>query len=144
MTVDVAFKDQGIVVTWLEGAKDFKVIEKGELEKWCSQACAKRALYVRVQLSESPAWERNAEEYGAKIDLLDEPKSDDLVRKGLENLKLSEVQDKKQGAANLALDRGDTGFAAKNGLVDVKVQEKDIQRPAAAPSLDDEDTDWRL
>jgi hypothetical protein len=126
-------------------AKDFRVVEKGEVEKWCSEACAKRALYVRVQLSESPAWERTAEEYGVKIDLLDEPKSEDAaVVEGLENLKLSEAQDKKQGAANLALERGDTGFAAKNGLVDVKIQEKDVQRPAAAPSLDDENLSGKL
>src|SRR4051794_2183759 len=50
-------------------AKDFKVVEKAEVEKWCSEACAKRALYVRVQLSESPAWER--ENYGSDVDLLD-------------------------------------------------------------------------
>jgi hypothetical protein len=126
-------------------AKDFRVVEKGEVEKWCSEACAKRALYVQVQLSESPAWERTAEEYGVKIDLLDEPKSEGAaVVEGIEKLKLSEVQDKKQGAANLALERGDTGFAAKNGLVDVKIQEKDVQRPAAAPSLDDEDLSGKL
>jgi hypothetical protein len=126
-------------------AKDFRVVEKGEVEKWCSEACAKRALYVRVQLSESPAWERTAEEYGVKIDLLDEPKSEDAaVIEELENLKLSEAQDNKQGAANLALERGDTGFAAKNGLVDVKIREKDVQRPAAAPSLDDEDLSGKL
>jgi hypothetical protein len=126
-------------------AKDFRVVEKGEVEKWCSEACAKRALYVRVQLSESPAWERTAEEYGVKIDLLDEPKSEDAsVVEGVQNLKLGGAEDRKQGAANLALERGDTGFAAKNGLVDVKIQEKDVQRPAAAPSLDDEDLSEKL
>jgi hypothetical protein len=126
-------------------AKDFRVVEKGEVEKWCSEACAKRALYVRVQLSESPAWERTAEEYGVKIDLLDEPKSEDAsVVEGVQNLKLGGAEDRKQGAANLALERGDTGFAAKNGLVDVKIQEKDVQRPAAAPSLDDEDLSGKL
>jgi RNA polymerase II-associated protein 2 len=119
-------------------AKDFKVVKKEELEKWCSEACAKRALYVRVQLSESPAWEREAAGSTVNIDLLDEPKSaDGVIVEGLENLNLRSGEDKKQDAADLALERGDKGLAAKNGLVDVKIQEKDVQRPAEAPSLDD-------
>jgi len=127
-------------------AKDFKVVEKGELEKWCSEACAKRALYVRVQLSESPAWERDVAESRVKIDLLDEPKSvEDAVTKGIENLQLgtNDSLDKKQGA-DLALERGDKGFASKNSLVKVRIQEKSIQRPAEPPSLDAEDLSGRL
>lgn len=120
-------------------AKDFKVVQKEELEKWCSEACAKRALYVRVQLSESPAWEREAAGSTVNIDLLDEPKTTDgAIVEGLENLNLhSGKEDKQQDAAELALERGDKGLAAKTGLVDVNIQEKDIQRPAEAPSLDD-------
>jgi hypothetical protein len=120
-------------------AKDFKVVQKEELEKWCSEACAKRALYVRVQLSESPAWEREAAGSTVNIDLLDEPKlTDGAIVEGLENLNLhSGKEDKRQDAAGLALERGDKGLAAKTGLIDVNIQEKDIQRPAQAPSLDD-------
>jgi len=120
-------------------AKDFKVVEKEELEKWCSEACAKRALYVRVQLSESPAWEREAAGSTVNIDLLDEPKSvESVIAEGIEKLSLvGGKESKQQDAADLALERGDTGMAAKNGLVDVKIQEKQVQRPAQAPSLDD-------
>jgi hypothetical protein len=119
-------------------AKDFRVVEKEELEKWCSEACAKRALYVRVQLSENPAWEREAAGSTVNIDLLDEPKSvDGAIVEGLENMSLDGSKDKKQVATDLALERGDKGPAAKNGLVDVKIQEKDVQRPAQAPSLND-------
>jgi len=32
---------------------------KGQ-ENWCSEACAKKALYIKAQLSETPAWERRA------------------------------------------------------------------------------------
>ena len=35
-----------------------KIVEKVELEKWCSGDCGKRALYLRVQLNDTPAWER--------------------------------------------------------------------------------------
>jgi RNA polymerase II-associated protein 2 len=119
-------------------AKDFKVVEKEELEKWCSEACAKRALYVRVQLSESPAWEREAVGSTVHIDLLDEPKSTDgAVDESAEANVDGGKEEKRQDAADLALERGDKGLAAKNGLVDVKIQEKDIQTQAQAPSLDD-------
>lgn len=40
------------------GAKGFRVVEKEKLEQFCSDDCARRALYVRVQLSEEPAWIR--------------------------------------------------------------------------------------
>jgi hypothetical protein len=120
-------------------AKDFKVVEKEELEKWCSEVCAKRALYVRVQLSESPAWEREAAGSTVNIDLLDEPKPvDGAIVEGLGKMSLDGgTGGKQQDVANLALERGDTGMAAKNGLVDVKVQEKEVHRAAQAPSLDD-------
>ncbi|TVY80587.1 RNA polymerase II subunit B1 CTD phosphatase RTR1 [Lachnellula suecica] len=128
--------------------KDFKVVDKKELEKWCSEACAKRALYVRVQLSETAAWERGAWESTIKIDLLDEPKSEsDTVVEGLQKLQLTEDVNarKKQGAADLALERGDQkGLAARNGLVDVKILEKDVQREPVAPSLQDEELSDRL
>jgi hypothetical protein len=127
-------------------AKDFKVVEKGELEKWCSSACAKRAMYVKVQLSETPAWERESA-YGTEIELLDEPKSaEDLVVEGIEsmNLATSEQPNKKQNAADLALERGDKGLAAKKGLVDVEIKEKDVQKTAQAPSFETEDLSGRL
>jgi RNA polymerase II-associated protein 2 len=120
-------------------AKDFRVVAKEELEKWCSEACAKRALYVRVQLSESPAWEREAAGSTVNIDLLDEPKSaEGAIVEGLEKLNLDGDQDiKQQNAADLALERGHSGLAAKHGLVDVKIQEKEFRRPALPPALDD-------
>jgi hypothetical protein len=126
-------------------AKDFKVVEKEELEKWCSEACARRALYVRVQLSERPAWEREVAT-SVNIDLLDEPKSEEgLVADEIRKIDLggSEGEERKQQAADLALERGDRGFAAKNGPVDVKILEKDVQ-PPQAPSLDADDLSERL
>jgi hypothetical protein len=126
-------------------AKDFRVVEKKELEKWCSEACAKRALYVRVQLSESPAWERDAAGSTVNIDLLDEPKSGGVIVERLEKLSLDDGKEgKRQVTTDLALERGDKGLAAKNGLVDVKIQEKVVQKPAEAPSLDADDLSGRL
>ena len=127
-------------------ARDFKVVKKGDLEKWCSTACAKRAMYVRVQLSDVPAWERDSAR-GIEIDLLDEPKSaEDQITEGVEkmNLATSEEPDRKRNGADLALERGDRGMAAKKGLVEVDVKEKDVQKPPQAPSFETEDISGRL
>lgn len=48
-----------------------KVVDRKALEHWCSDNCAKRALYLKVQLNEEPAWER-AGRTGSHILLLDE------------------------------------------------------------------------
>ncbi|KAI9760277.1 MAG: 40S ribosomal protein S17 [Chaenotheca gracillima] len=40
--------------------QSFRVVPREKLEQWCSEDCAKRGLYVRVQLSEEPAWVRRS------------------------------------------------------------------------------------
>lgn len=52
-----------------EGA--FKVVPRRTLEQWCSERCARKALYVRVQLGEEPAWMRGDGADG-EITLLEE------------------------------------------------------------------------
>ena len=37
---------------------DIKFVERHTLERWCSDECGKGALYIKVQLSEEPAWTR--------------------------------------------------------------------------------------
>ncbi|CZR64758.1 uncharacterized protein PAC_14657 [Phialocephala subalpina] len=127
-------------------AKDFKVVEREELEKWCSPECARRTLYVRVQLSETAAWEREAGESAVNIDLLDEPKATEAsITEDLQKLDLqTESTTSKKDAADLALERGDKAQAARNAIFDVKIQEKDISKPAQAPSLEDKDISDRL
>lgn len=51
--------------------KEMKVVPKEKLEMWCSDKCAERAMYIKVQLSEVPAWER-MEKKNTHITLLDE------------------------------------------------------------------------
>ncbi|TAQ83367.1 Protein-serine/threonine phosphatase/4-nitrophenylphosphatase [Chlorociboria aeruginascens] len=127
-------------------ARDFRVVEREELERWCCEQCAKRALYVRVQLSEVPAWERRG--LGSnKIDLLDEPKSkEELITAGIGELQLgNEGERRSKEREDLALERGDKGMAAAtNGLVDVTIHEKEIGRPAEAPSFETTDLNDRL
>jgi len=123
--------------------KDFKIVPKEELEKWCSEDCAKRAMYVRVQLSERPAWERAAS--SQQIELLDERKTEAEMREAqlaedLRKLNLGYVQQNE----DLAFERGDRGVAAMNGLVGVSIREKEITSTATAPSLDRDDLDGRF
>lgn len=51
--------------------KEMRIVPKEKLEMWCSDECAERAMYIRVQLSETPAWER-AERVNSDIKLLEE------------------------------------------------------------------------
>lgn len=46
-----------------------EIVDRKVLEVWCSDDCAKRALYVKVQLNEEPAWLR-AGGHGDKIELM--------------------------------------------------------------------------
>jgi len=125
-------------------AKDFRVVEKEELEKWCSEECARRALFIRVQLSEWPAWERDVT--NVKIQLMEETKTDEERRQEAleEELRGLEIG-KAEGKKDLALERGDRDArSAANGMVDVRILEKEVSRPATAPSFDQDDLGGRL
>ncbi|EEH38952.2 hypothetical protein PAAG_01414 [Paracoccidioides lutzii Pb01] len=47
--------------------REMKVVPKEQIEKWCSDECAERAMYIRVQLIEQPAWERRP---GSAVEIL--------------------------------------------------------------------------
>lgn len=56
--------------------REMKVVPKEKLEMWCSDECAERAMYVRVQLAEEPVWERRAgDARGKEILLLEEARA---------------------------------------------------------------------
>ena len=115
-------------------AKDFRILPKEEVEKWCSDECAKRALYVRVQLDECPAWERSR--LGGEVQLLDEPRTvEGEMMEGVQNLSIEsrDVDEEIRKTNDLALERGEKGATIK---VDVDVKEKQVNRPAEPPSLE--------
>jgi RNA polymerase II-associated protein 2 len=43
---------------FVETEAGVEIVEKRKLEVWCSDDCARRALYIKVQLNEEPAWTR--------------------------------------------------------------------------------------
>lgn len=57
--------------------KDFKLVNKAELERWCSQSCQERTAFVRAQLGLEPAWLRVVRDVDIK--LLDEVRPDSLA-----------------------------------------------------------------
>ncbi|KAL8908588.1 MAG: hypothetical protein Q9171_005385 [Xanthocarpia ochracea] len=110
--------------------RDFRVIESKELERWCSDECGRMALYLRVQLSEEPAWTREWEACEAlETYNQSEPESNVLEHGSSESqfpLKLDGL-DAKQTLTirmkDLAVERGEKGDTVKASArvaVDVK------------------------
>ncbi|KAI9704883.1 MAG: hypothetical protein M1836_006663 [Candelina mexicana] len=127
--------------------EDFQVIPRAHLEQWCSEECAKRALYLKVQLDEQPAWMR-VSPHDVKLVLLNELKivsRTDTPRGVLpSNLKENtnipdEEENREQRAMNaqhhLALERGDRRDSP--GLVEVTLREnpKPLARQAGIESM---------
>ncbi|KAI0860769.1 Rtr1/RPAP2 family-domain-containing protein [Xylaria cubensis] len=123
------------------GRKDFNIVPSRELEKWCSQKCAKRAMYVKVQLNETAAWER-AGIPSIQIELFEEQSTSivgetiDLPAKDVENMRIEAQKKTAQNARDLALERGDTVENGKTTKRSIKltIREKSVKAPAA-PSL---------
>jgi RNA polymerase II-associated protein 2 len=128
------------------------IAQRKELEKWCSNSCAKMAYYVKVQLNETAAWER-AGIPSIKIDLLGDEKitgsSTTQIERELEGLKLEDKRKAADQFSALALERGDTtpktGQIGTRGLMKVTIREKEARPPKEGISFmeefEDEDDD---
>ena len=133
--------------------RSMDIVSRENLEKWCSDECAERALFIRVQLAEEPIWERRAgDTRGSNIVLLEEararqhrskskgkgkaPETASVVA-GLEKL---EIRDPGR-SRELAVERGDSTVAFRDGRVDVSVKENEhaAQSSASAPVQRPED-----
>ncbi|OAP59960.1 hypothetical protein AYL99_04962 [Fonsecaea erecta] len=101
-----------------KGGKDFKLVDRSELEKWCSKACQERTAFVRAQLGTEPAWLRTSQ--AVDIRLLDEVGAEDLADpfKGLSLAEApdAEIAEKMQA---LALERGELNVKADENTVDL-------------------------
>lgn len=98
-------------------------------ENWCSDDCAKRALYIKAQLDEVPAWERRG---GATppIVLYDEDKlAADKAKT------VSEQDQRRNEQRELALERGEGKVAAFkiDGVMSTEILEKTPSAPAKPP-----------
>lgn len=137
-----------------KGRRDFDIVETRELERWCGGGCARRALWVKVQLNETAAWERvglpeigielypekkeGGEEEGSGNAPPGEGKSEpERLAAEMSRLQLREDRKASRDAKDLALERGDDAKAAPRSKVEVVVREKTVTTQAEAPVLGD-------
>jgi len=120
-----------------KGRADFSIVRRAELEQWCSEKCARRALYIKVQLNETPAWERIGLP-DLPIELLEEDHEAESnpaaeLARDLSQLTLEQKRKAAQDSAALALERGDEGNARPGRNVDVTIREKSVTNEAKPP-----------
>jgi hypothetical protein len=128
--------------------REMKIVSREKLEMWCSEACAERAMYLRLQLVEDPVWERRAGDGATKqVTLLEEARALQKTKKAvksegdrhqrlnaagsvaledkMEALALKANSDA-EGSKQLAVERGDSNSAfQQDGRVDIQILEKE-------------------
>jgi hypothetical protein len=145
-----------------KSGSSFKVVPREKLELWCSMDCARRAMYVKVQLNEEPAWQRTHTAYPELAFLTDdtdsvlgsskqvESKDHGTVEEQTSRGHMLEVTAETQKTdisdlmAKLAIERGqsiDPTSAIPGGLIRSEIVEKAKAKAPDAPSLDDEAAD---
>jgi hypothetical protein len=135
------------------------IVSSDNIEKWCSDQCAERALYIRVQLGEKPVWERRANDTQAKnIQLLEEGRAKSRKLKAESSkaplhtsqldgadmtagMRSLNIQDTERSRQELALERGDTSNVLRHSRVDVHIKENEYgsHSSASAPQPRPED-----
>ena len=124
------------------GSNSLKFVERHTLERWCSDDCGKRALFVKVQLNEEPAWTRIASSSGDILLLEDERNSqkqledDSVLIEKLRSLDMGLEEDEVIARMKaLAIERGDEKDSSRLfGLADIDVREtKGFNGKASAP-----------
>ena len=127
-----------ILQTGSKGRDALKVVERRSLERWCSDACGKRALYLKVQLNDEPGWIRTISTSGIIALLVDKSeKGDDLIER-LRNLDVSqEEHDITTQMRALAIERGD-GIASSRSFALANIREtSNVSSKPTPPNLND-------
>lgn len=137
-----------------------QIVDRKVLEVWCSDDCARRALYVKVQLNEEPAWLRHGG-YGGKIELMVDNEEEHRTALPLRpKQQAASVKDSEEDEVNaawaacedaladLALERGEKpGQATKanNDLVQDQILERPTNNaPPQPPSLPSQTSDHTM
>jgi len=136
---------------FIDTAKGVQIVDKKTLEVWCSDDCARRALYVKVQLNEEPAWLRqgsggtkielmveNAEEFRAVLPLRLKQEPKPPAPKPEEEDIAAAWAARDDALADLAVERGETPgrlSKANKELVQDRIRERVASAPPVPPSL---------
>lgn len=120
-----------------KGGKDFKLVDRAELEKWCSEACKARGEFVKGQLSNEPAWVRDVTE--TRVVLLDDVRQANDLASAIEDLSIEESakDDLEAKLKELSLERGDGG---KKGIGDIDLIERQPTEAAEPPQPTTQDS----
>ncbi|EGD84369.1 hypothetical protein H112_08073 [Trichophyton rubrum D6] len=135
--------------------KDMKVVQKEKLEMWCSEECAERAMYIKVQLSEKPASERIGSA-GRDFMLLEEARRGESLRLNIERVDRSAMRAVEENLQGLTLQSNDTNPTygqdhLSRGLQDLSMQDTEslsvnpssgaVARGLLAPTVIERDID---
>lgn len=123
--------------------RSMDIVPQDQVEKWCSDACAERALWIKVQLSKEPIWERRADHArGLNILLLEEARAKRLMAPAPTGTVSSVVDDlnnlmlaNPDRSRELAVERGDTSSIHRDGRVPVTLRENVSGSHASAPQM---------
>ena len=108
-------------------------MEKQKLEKWCSDECGRRALFIRVQLNKEPAW-TFAGSAAPDIQLYGEHTCSLQPLASKEGQDLSEAHNKLE---QLALERGEkTVKHIGQGMSNMSIHEPNQDRTANSFSIE--------
>ncbi|KAK7182434.1 hypothetical protein DPSP01_014011 [Paraphaeosphaeria sporulosa] len=136
---------------FVETSKGVQIVDRKKLEMWCSDDCARRALFVKVQLNEEPAWLRQGD-FGTEIELMVDNTEDHhkalplrLKKAAAPAPKDTEEEDaaaawaaRDDALADLAIERGETpGRLSKvnKDLITDKIKERVARFQPTPPSL---------
>ncbi|MCJ1308228.1 hypothetical protein MMC25_001881 [Agyrium rufum] len=115
-----------------KGRDSFRVVEKAELEKWCSDACGKRATYLRLQLSETLAWERE----GTTDELQIPGEEVDEKHEALPLVSEMDVREVTRQLGELAMERGQgKGTFSSSTLLKETIEEHAPDSSGAVPRI---------
>jgi len=115
-------------------------LKKGAKD-WCSDSCAKKALFIKTQLSEVPAWERARDQQpDVQLHEDDLPKdSEAVVRRAKRAARVDAWRQKVADDEDLAQERGEKATSFKpNQVMTSLIVEKRKTAPPKAPELDEE------
>jgi hypothetical protein len=118
--------------------REMRIVPKDNIVKWCSDECAERAMYIRVQLSEIPAWERT-DANGIQILLLEEGRAQRSRNMGMAMQDAQEVEQKMQDLVMGDENRHMKSLASDMAMLNVRDEESSGQ-PAKLLAMERGDT----
>ncbi|KAL1592224.1 hypothetical protein SLS60_011301 [Paraconiothyrium brasiliense] len=141
---------------FVETSKGVQIVDRKKLEMWCSDDCARRALFVKVQLNEEPAWLRQGD-YGTDIELMVDNAEEHhkalplrLKKEVTPAPRDTEEEDaaaawaaRDDALADLAIERGEKPgrlSKANKDLITDKIKERVTKFPPTPPSLPQQDS----